>query len=146
MTLPMILSDLWRSFQELYKRFNCIILYECQKYNTSYVLNQLQVTVWRHTWAITLSVKFDRKDCYWRWVRPVSDSQVSCLLPVELAQETCISKILHRRPGAKGVGAVGRLPTGAKRSTFSAECSRANKWHYFNASFIASRVCHKARL
>jgi len=46
------------------------------------------------------------------------------------------------RPVAK-MGRSGRTtPHGAKRSTFSAaDCTRANRWHHFNASFILSGVC-----
>jgi len=43
-------------------------------------------------------------------------------------------KPLHLRPVAKGG------QNGAKRSTVSAKCSHANRWHH-NTSFMLSQVC-----
>ena len=57
-------------------------------------------------------------------------------------QSIAQQKLEQFRPVAKGGSERSDdPPPSAKRSTFPGDCSRTKRWHYFNASFILSRVC-----
>jgi len=56
-------------------------------------------------------------------------------------QSIAQQKLEQFRPVAKGGSERSDDPPSAKRSTCPADCSRTKRWHYFNASFILSRVC-----